>query len=198
MLDTTFTLVQVMRGKARPSCAFVAVANTAHMVLLDFCFTDRLGGTEGGAPGNRGNQTEAIAWLTLEADRSDLLLAMAYHLDLWSEWPHGEDLDPRPNAQGGAQDLRSDARDRLDLAEFLARSKRAAMDWSGAAPSRCSEEVPQPTFGTDRGGQIQAPRVPFKPPPMLKPVGMPPHKAQLGLRPKLGGAALSSGGAQQL
>ena len=197
LLDTTFTLVQVMRGKARPSCAFVAVANTAHIVLLDFCFADLMGGTEGGASGNRGNQVEALAWLTLEADRTDLLLAMAYHLDLWSKWPHGDDLLPMSSMQGGAQDLRSDARDRIDLAEFLARSKKAAWEGTGAAPSRFPQDVPQPAGGSNRGGQLQAPRIPFKPPPLLKPAGMALPTAQFGLRPKMGGAATSTNGALQ-
>ena len=125
----------------------------------------------------------------MEADRSDLLLAMAYHLDLWSEWPHGADLAPRANAAGESQDLRSDARDRLDLDEYLARASRAAMDRAGTAPPSGAQRMPQPTSGAGRGGQIQAPRIPFKPPPRLKPEGMPPFRAQHGLLPKYGGAA---------
>ena len=124
----------------------------------------------------------------MEADRSDLLLAMAYHLDLWSEWPHGADVAHGANTPGASQDLRSDARDRLDLDEYLARASRAALDRAGTAPPSGAQRMPQPTSGAGRGGQIQAPRIPFKPPPRLKPEGMPPFMVQHGLLPKYGGA----------
>ena len=130
-MTPTFTLVQVMRDKAKQNCAFVAVANTAHVELLNFCFPELRDGLEGGAPGNRGNQVEAIAWLTLESDRPDLLLAMAFHLDLWSDWPQGSDMATGVAATEAPVELQSDARDRMDLDEYLVRASKAAMDRGG-------------------------------------------------------------------
>ena len=131
---------------------------------------------------------EAIAWLTLESDRSDLLLAMAFHLDQWSDWPHGSDMATGAAAAGDSQDLRSDARERLELDEYLARASRAAMRRVGTEPPSGAQRMPQPASGAGMGGPIQAPRVPFKPPPRLKPEGKPPFMAQHGLLPKYGSA----------
>ena len=77
---------------------------------------------------------EAIAWLTLEMDRSDLLLAMAFHLDQWSDAPHASGAPVGAARTEGTQDMRSDARELLELNEYLARASQAAASRMGAAP----------------------------------------------------------------
>ena len=65
--------------------SYRAVGNSTHKELLRLCRMDAITDPDGtGAPfgssdNNRGNQTEHLAWLALEADRCDILLAMAYH-----------------------------------------------------------------------------------------------------------------------
>ena len=84
--------------------------------------------------------------------------------------------------------MRSDARELLELNEYLARASMAATGRTGPAPPDGTQRMTQPSRGAGMGGPMQAPRVPFKPPPRLKPEGRPPLSTQHGLLPKFGGA----------
>ena len=87
LLDTLFTMQLILFGDiiADSKLSYRAVGNATHKELLHLCRMDSITDPDGsGAPfgssdNNRGNQTEHLAWLALEADRCDILLAMAYH-----------------------------------------------------------------------------------------------------------------------
>ena len=79
LLDYAYTVVSVIYGDVKPSVLFSPVPNSCHLELLERCFPDAAQSEHGCSRNNRGNQMEALGWLTYEADRSELVLAHAYH-----------------------------------------------------------------------------------------------------------------------
>ena len=71
---------------ATPKLMYRAVSNYTHKEMLRQCQLENfMAGPNGGdtqygsSDNNRGNQVEHIAWLALEADRCDIVVAMAHH-----------------------------------------------------------------------------------------------------------------------
>ena len=58
---------------------FTPVPNATHLELLELCFPHAAQSDHGCSRNNRGNQMEAMSWLELEADHSELVLAQAFH-----------------------------------------------------------------------------------------------------------------------
>ena len=79
LLDYAYTLVCVLYGDIQPSARYSPVPNSCHLAILGRCFPDAVQVEHGSSLNNRGNQMEALAWLAFEADRPELVLAMAYH-----------------------------------------------------------------------------------------------------------------------
>ena len=79
LLDYVYTVICVIYGDIQPTVRYSPVPNASHLDLLSRCFPDAAQSEHGCSNNNRGNQMEAMGWLTYEADRSELVLAMAYH-----------------------------------------------------------------------------------------------------------------------
>ena len=80
LLDYCHTLFCMVEHKTRDTVQYVPVANTSHREVLHACFPALAEDPTNSSLNNRGNQMETLAWLMLEADRTDLLLALAYWL----------------------------------------------------------------------------------------------------------------------
>ena len=88
LLDTIYTQELILCGNIMPTdkLQFKAVSNWTHKTMLSRCGLDPHMAAHhgdqtnyGSSDNNRGNQSEHIAWLALEADRCDIVVAMAYH-----------------------------------------------------------------------------------------------------------------------
>ena len=88
LLDTLFTMQLILFGDTRSTHKLVyrAVGNYTHKEMLARCGLTPDGTAAhgyqshyGSSFNNRGNQSEYLAWLALEADRCDIVLAMALH-----------------------------------------------------------------------------------------------------------------------
>ena len=55
------------------------VANACHETILQWCFPEAMRSAHGSSSNSRGNQMEALAWLALEADKLELIIALAFH-----------------------------------------------------------------------------------------------------------------------
>ena len=88
LLDTMYTMQLVMCGDiiADHKLVYRVVGNCILKEMLSQCrleafMTAAYGGDPqyGASDNNRGNQAEHLAWLALEADRCDIIVAMAHH-----------------------------------------------------------------------------------------------------------------------
>ena len=80
LLDYCHTIFCKVEHTTRDTAQFVPVSNASHREVLHACFPALAEDPTNSSPNNRGNQMESLAWLMLEADRTDLLLALAYWL----------------------------------------------------------------------------------------------------------------------
>ena len=178
LLDTVHTLVQAMHGRIHPSCQYVPVANGTLCELFNCCFPSVARVGNGASLNNRGNQVEALAWLVMEMDRMDLLLAMAFHLDIWSTGGGAACVPGAPGAQGDYAALSSDATNTRDLAAYLARAEAAAASHSAWLPQQVSSSAQQ----------CQAERPPFPPTAWCDPQGpyLEPHPSPPAVQAKQG------------
>ena len=109
LLDYCYTLISVLERRARDTAHYVAVANSTHKLVLQTCFPELAQDQTNSSPNNRGNQMETLAWLMLEADRPDLLLALAYRLFHTAHQEEGNDAsDSEPPDMGRLQQFLSD------------------------------------------------------------------------------------------
>ena len=88
LLDTIYTMRRVIYGDivAVHKLSYRVVGNGVLKELLKQCrlgefMASAHGGDRhyGDSENNRGNQAEHLAWLALEADRCDIIIAMAHH-----------------------------------------------------------------------------------------------------------------------
>ena len=79
LLDYVYTVVSVIYGDTKPTAQYTPVPNATHLELLELCFPHAAQSEHGCSRNNRGNQMEALSWLALEADYSELILAQAFH-----------------------------------------------------------------------------------------------------------------------
>ena len=105
----------------------------------------------GASQNNRGNQVEALAWLVMEMDRMDLLLAMAFHLDVWSTGGGAAGVQGAQGAQGDDAAMSSDTAITRDLDAYLARAAMAAAahpSWPPQAAATASQQgrTGQPSY----------------------------------------------------
>ena len=152
LLDTVYTLVQAMHGRIQPNCQYVAVLNDVHLDLFSCCFPEMAREETGSSLNNRGNQVEALAWLVVEMDRVDLLLAMAYHLDVWSHDGGAAGVQGAQGAPGGDAGLCSATATSLAMDAYWARSKLAE-----AAQSAWPAQAPSPDWQQGRADQPTVP-----------------------------------------
>ena len=96
LLDTMYTLQLILWGDIAVNhrLCFRAVSNYTHKEMLTQCKLDEYmmgpyGGDAqyGSSDNNRGNQVEHVAWLALEADRCDVIVAMAHHARIIERGP---------------------------------------------------------------------------------------------------------------
>ena len=88
LLDTIYTQQLILCGHlvSTDKLQLKAVSNWTHKMMLGRCGLEPHmvapygeQSNYGSSDNNRGNQSEHIAWLALEADRCDIVVAMAYH-----------------------------------------------------------------------------------------------------------------------
>ena len=130
LLDYAFTIVRVLCNENQPSASDAVDSNACHTTILEWCFADILHTDHGSSPNNRGNQMETLAWLMLEADRPDLLLALAYCLVHTAHQDEGTETDSEP------PDMQS-------LQQFLA-NMMAKGDAEEGAPAGVEGRAPPP------------------------------------------------------
>ena len=88
LLDTVYTILMILVKKIKQNPSYTVVLNDYHVELLHRCNIDKIPSPFGEGPwkdknsNNRGNVTEYLAWLALEQDRCDILVAMVHHYDL--------------------------------------------------------------------------------------------------------------------
>ena len=135
LLDTVHTLVNAMHGRVQSYCQYMPVSNAALGELFNCCFPSQARDGTGASQNNRGNQIEALAWLVMEMNRMDLLLAMAFHLDIWTTGG-GAACDPGTTGTPGVGTaMSSDTMISRDLEAYLSRAATAAATHpSGSAP----------------------------------------------------------------
>ena len=152
LLDTVHTLVNAMHGRIQPTCQYKAVSNAALGELFAYCFPDMAMAQTGASQNNRGNQIEALAWLVMEMDRTDLLLAMAFHLDIWTTGGGAASVPGAPSTQASAAAMSSDTIITRDLAAYMSRAVREAT----AQPTWLTQQ-PSPTRQQCQGEQLHFP-----------------------------------------
>ena len=79
LLDYAYTVVMTLYQDHQPTAKYSMVANACHEEIIQWCFPEVMSCAHGSSLNNRGNQMEAMAWLALEADHPELILALARH-----------------------------------------------------------------------------------------------------------------------
>ena len=174
LLDTVHTLVQAMHGRIQPNCQYVAVSNEALCELFNCCFPSVARAGMGASLNNRGNQVEALAWLVMEMDRMDLLLAMAFHLDVWTTGGGAACVQGAHGAQGDDAAMSSDTTITRDLDAYLARAAMAAAahpTWPAqqAIPAAQQCQIEQPPYPPTAWCDSQGPHPEPHPGPSVEP-----------------------------
>ena len=79
LMDIMYTVRNVLTKKVKPKASYTPVGNHYHILLMDEC--EIHGPWKDRNYNNRGNVMEYLAWLALEQDRCDMLVAMCVHYE---------------------------------------------------------------------------------------------------------------------